>query len=286
MRIGIVTGAHTPDLTDDDRTLVAALEVRGHTVEPVIWDEDPVAPFDCLVCRSCWHYYERLEAFLDWLERATREATVLNPPPVIRWNVHKGYLRQLAAAGVPVLPTAWLSRGSEADLAALCAERGWAEAVVKPAVGTSAHGVWRTSAVAEPQARLEAALTEGDQLVQAYAPEITDGELSLVYAGGQFSHANRTIPAAGDYRAHPDFGGTSEPATPAEETVATGREIVRTAAACCGLEPDQIVYARVDGLERPDGFALVELELIEPYLGLSRSDGAPERLATAIESAI
>ncbi|WP_255192539.1 hypothetical protein [Natronobeatus ordinarius] len=52
-----------------------------------------------------------------------------------------------------------------------------------------------------------------------------------------------------------------------------------------GLEPERPCYARVDGLERGGAFELMELELIEPYLGLVRS-GAVERFADEIEAAL
>lgn len=289
--LGIVTGDSVPELTDDGTQLCAALRERGFEAAPVVWSDRSVewSRFDALVVRSCWQYYERPSAFREWI-RTVGEAGVqlVNPPEVLRWNAHKFYLRDLEDAGVDVLPTAYVPRNGDAKLEAILEERNWKEAVVKPAVGTSSHDVWRLSAppTATERERFRAALAEGDLLVQAFAPEINEGELSCVFFGGEYSHATRSIPAADDFRGGPEHGNTLESADPSESVVSRCQSAVSTAAEHCGIEIEEIVYARVDGLRVDGAFRLMELELIEPYLNLGRDDGRVERFADAIESAL
>ncbi len=287
-RLGIVTG-DTPELTEDGRALADALRDRGCAVEPVVWDDDgDPSAFDGLVVRSCWDYHERLEAFRGWLTTAERASTVLNDPELVRWNVHKFYLRELREAGVDVLPTAFLEAGSGATLGAVLDERGWTDAVVKPAVGTSSRGVWRCTGPPGPdeRERFEAALERTDLLVQAFAPEVHDGELSLVFLGGEFSHANRSVPAPDDFRNHPDYGNSLEPADPARGVVEQGRAALAAAAEANGRRPEAVTYARVDGIVRDGTFRLMELELVEPYLDLARRDDAAQRLAEAVAARV
>jgi len=46
-------------------------------------------------------------------------------------------LRDLAARGVPIVPTRWLARGRQVGLAQLLRDERWGDAVVKPAVSAS-----------------------------------------------------------------------------------------------------------------------------------------------------
>jgi hypothetical protein len=45
---------------------------------------------------------------------------------------------------------------------------------------------------------------------------------------------------------------------------------------------EELLYARVDGIERNGRLILMELELIEPFLYLGFSEGAIQRFAEAI----
>lgn len=307
-RLAVVTGEDAPDLTTDGQALVAALAERGVSAEPARWSDPSVgwAAFDAALLRSCWEYYRDLERFERLLERlATAGVTVLNPPDVVRWNVHKTYLRGLAAAGVSVVPTEYVGPDENRELASILAARGWDEAVVKPAVGTSSAGVWRTSreTAAADQSRFEApfdaarkvgdsatgeeggTLPDRGALVQQFYPEVAGGEQSLVFFEGTFSHAWESL------RADDAVGVTpaAEPAgafDPDASTRETAGSVLATAAAEFGVERSAFTYARVDGVERDGTFHLLELELIEPYLNLEARDGAVAAFADAVARAV
>jgi glutathione synthase/RimK-type ligase-like ATP-grasp enzyme len=291
--VAVVTGEKRPELTADGQSLMVALRERGFDATPAVWSDPDVewTDFDVALLRSCWDYHEAIDAFRELIaDLEAAGVTLRNPAEVIRWNVHKTYLRDLADAGVPTLETAWVEASDEADvdLEALLRDRGWEQAVVKPAVGTRAVGTWRTSIdeASEHQDRFDARRESGDVLVQAFAPEIRDGERSLVFFGGEFSHASNAVPAPDDFRSHHSFGGTNEPYDPPRSIVEQGREIVRRASDVHGIDPVALPYARVDGIERDGEFRLIELELIEPFLGLERADGAVDRFADAIERSL
>lgn len=290
-RIGIVTGERTPALTEEGRTLAGILRRRGHAVEPLVWSEQGTesTDVDVLVFRSCWQYYERSDAFCEWLDDVSETGIrTLNPPEVVRWNLHKGYLEKLAAAGVSVPRTAVIDRGSGGDLRAVLERNDLERAVFKPAVGASSYAVTRCSVdeAADAQETFASLLAEGDVLVQRFVPAVESGELSLVFFAGEFSHAWLTIPAPDDFRAHHRFGSTLSPFEPSAAVVDRASEALDAASDACERAPSSLPFARVDGVRTPDGFELLELELIEPYLGLSLEDGAFERFADALEAAI
>src|SRR5256885_7793467 len=108
------SGAILATLNGDDCAPRPPLRELGVTAVPAVWDSPDVCweEFQGVVVRSCWDYHHRLEEFLAWVVRLERAGIPLwNPPAVLRWNSHKGYLRDLAARGGPLLPARPLGRG-------------------------------------------------------------------------------------------------------------------------------------------------------------------------------
>src|SRR5215213_5753384 len=103
-RVALATCRELPTLDADDARLLGLLALHGLAAAPAVWDDPAVdwSGFDLIVLRSTWDYPKRPAAFLAWVDRLPR---VLNPAPVVRWNADKRYLLDLAAAGVPVIPT-------------------------------------------------------------------------------------------------------------------------------------------------------------------------------------
>lgn len=277
-RIVLVTGATMAKPDPETHLLVAALANIG--VEAVVapWDSpEDWAAYPLVVVRTPWDYFRRLPEFLAWAKRTSQLTAFVNPVSVIEWNSHKAYLRELAAKGIPTVPTLWLDRGA-ADGAARLAATGWGEVVVKPAVSIGAIGAMKAHA-ADPAciAHLAALLAEGDVLVQPFIESVAaQGEVSLIYFGGAFSHAIRKQPAAGDYRVQDMYGGTNHPYQPAADEVAL-------ATLALSATPAPTTYARVDMVRLPDGRpAVMELELIEPELFLGVDPAAPARFAEVL----
>jgi hypothetical protein len=270
-----------PEPDPDQETLLGALREAGLAAAMLAWD-DPGAPrpgaFDLCVLRSCWNYFRAPEAFLAWCAEADRTSRLLNPLSVVRWNLHKRYLLELEAAGVPVVPTVFLERGAPADLPALLGERGWDDVVVKPAVSAASFRTrrFRPGEAAAGQELLAALLTERDALVQPYLPSAElSGERALVWIDGELGHAVRKSPrlAGDDERVSAAVAIAPAEREVAERAMAAGRARV-------GLP---FLYGRVDLLSDEAGTLRVsELELIEPSLFLVQSPPALERLVRAI----
>lgn len=283
-RIAFVSAASEPPFNTDDAHAIAPLEARGHTVVPHVWDAGAL-PDDtaAVVVRACWDYHRKVTEFRAWLDTLEHhDVVVINAVSVLRWNLDKFYLRELADAGVPIPPTVFVPRGPAPSLVSLLAEHGFAQAVVKPAVSLSADRTWRcdVETAAAQQHDFAALLAGGGALVQAFVPEVqTDGELSVVFFEGRFSHAVRKRPRAGDFRVQADHGGTRASMTPSES-------IVAQAAECLARARRSPSYARVDGIVVGDTFVLMELELIDPVLFLAYAPAAAERFAAAIDAAL
>jgi glutathione synthase/RimK-type ligase-like ATP-grasp enzyme len=280
MRIGFATAASLPEIQRDDRALAAALEQRGHTVAPLVWDRDDARGFDAVLVRSCWDQHLAPERFVAWAEGVEAAGVpIYNPAATLAWGLDKRYLRELSRHGATIPVTTWVDRGVAPDLGALMDARGLDEVVVKPIVSLSA---WETHRI--PRARAETMqaevariCAERDVMIQEFIPEVaTAGELSFVFLDGAYSHACRKRPKAGDFRVQEDFGGSREAAQPSAAQIAQAEAIVRNA-------PGPLLYARLDAVEVGDTLVLMELELLDPVLFFRFAPAeAPDRLAQAL----
>ncbi|MEJ5254162.1 MAG: hypothetical protein WHS89_02315 [Acidimicrobiales bacterium] len=269
---------------DEDRSLIdAALAGVSLHAKWVSWDADAVdwSGYDLVVIRSTWDYHLRLERFLEWCERVEREALLVNPADVVRWNAHKRYLLDLERAGVPVIPTVLVGRGEAQSLSMILDARGWEDVVVKPAVSAGSRGTTRHHLDDPAGERALAALLErGDALVQPYLEEVESrGETSLVLIDGELTHAVAKVPSAGEFRVQPQFGGGQRPVVP----TAAERHLAERALEVATSIVGPVLYARVDCVTVDGEPQLMELELIEPALYLPCAPThAVDRLIDAI----
>jgi len=285
VRVGIATAAALPELDEDGPLLLTALARAGIDAEPVVWS----APrkdwdsYDGVVLRSTWDYASRRSAFLAWARAVASATRLWNPLPVVEWNTDKRYLRDLAAAGVPVVPTAWVEPGEDFTPPAS------GEYVVKPVVSAGARDTSRYLAGRDD----ERAARHVDDLsavgrpimVQPYLAAVDgdEAETALVHLGGAFSHALRKgsllrldgAPVEGLY-AEEDIRPWD--ATADQRAVA---DAVLTALADRGWA--DLLYARVDLVRDDTGEPVVlEVELTEPSLFLQHDPPAADRLAAAL----
>ena len=276
--VAIVTceGADDPD----NPTLFNALAAAGLDATLAKWDDPSVRwdTFDLVVVRSTWNYPRRADAFAAWIDRVEAATAVWNRPATLRWNMHKGYMRDLAARGVPIVPTAIVERRTSVDLEAFLRERAWSDAIVKPAYGAATLGVRRVEpspvSVALAQRHVDGLLADVDVLVQPYLHSVTAyRERALVFIDGTYSHAATKEPFQGLEVA----GGAGE-----RPVTATQQEIALAERALAATAGDHL-YARVD-LVRDDADApvVIEVELIEPSLFLAMHAPAAGRFAAAL----
>ena len=276
----LAVDAETAGLTSDDRVLAEALGDRGVATEAVVWGR-PLPDGATVVLRSVWDYVDEPARFRAWLDMLDAGGVIVhNDTATVRWNMHKGYLLDLAERGVPVVPTTVVAAGTrDADLTAVMDEHGWSDAVVKPAIGATARRtihVARTG-VAAAADHLRTLVAVEDVLVQPFLPAVLDtGETSIVAIAGMVTHAVRKRPARGDWRVQSEFGGTRE-LVPVE---AAHREIAAIALATTEPVP---LYARIDVVEGDDAdLLLMELELVEPELFFRLAPEAAGRLADVL----
>ncbi|MEO5972454.1 MAG: hypothetical protein ABIP91_03720, partial [Sphingomicrobium sp.] len=242
----------------------AALAAAGAAIETRPWTQPGnLAGFDLILPLLVWGYNRRYAEWLALLDRMEAERwPVINPPAVLRWNSDKIYLAELDAAGVPTVATRVSEALADDDLAAARDAFGTATLVIKPPVSAAADGTFKLA----PGDAIPDGFRGQRMLIQPWLAAVTgDGEYSLMFFNGAYSHAVVKRPKPGDFRVQPHLGGNEVPCPPPPGSEALAR--VALAAA-----PAAAAYARVDMLADDAGtLRIMELELIEPSLWLEHA---------------
>lgn len=225
---------------------------------------------------TAWDYQDYPEAFLARLHAlAARGIAVCNPPEVVRWNADKRYLRELAGRGATTVPTLWLDDAGLDDVLAAMAEFATDRVVVKRQVGAGGLGQHSFTRDALP----DPGWTMGRPcMIQPFLPSVVaEGEYTFVFIDGAFSHGVLKRAGAGDYRIQSLYGGFERDYAPDPQDRARAEAIL------AALPFDDLLYARIDMVRLPAGeLAVMEAELIEPYLYPEQGPDFGRRLAAAI----
>lgn len=288
-RIALTTCRNLPAGDEDAPLLNAALEAASIQSQWVVWDDPEVdwTAFDLTIVRSTWDYTAQRAEFVRWSSATPR---LHNPADLIGWNSDKTYLRDLAAAGLPTVPTRWVGPGEPISWPST-------EFVLKPTVGAGSRGAGRFDPSGDGASQaIEAARTHLDALhdagrtvmVQPYLSEVdSSGEAALIYLGGRFSHAITKAAMLAPAEVNALAPGYSRALFVPERI--SGRRASRAEVALAdrvlayiGDRFESPLYARVDLLPTPTGPVIIELELVEPSLFLSKDPDAAQRFVAAI----
>lgn len=281
-RVALATWQGMPRSCPDDAHLLDACKAAGVRAETIPWDAPGAdwASHDAVLVRTTWDYYLRHAEFLAWVQaREDEGANLWNPAPVLRWNSDKRYLGELAAKGARVVPTRYVARGVAVKLARLMDEEGWDDVVVKPVVSAGAYCTFRATRRDAPSAQraFEELVAHDDAMVQPFVREVAQGEWSLMFFDGAFSHVALKVPAKGDFRCQEKHGGAVEAAVAAPAHIEAARRIL-------DLVGQPLLYARVDGVLVGGAFTLMELEVLEPELFFRTSVGSAGRFVEALRT--
>lgn len=279
MTIAWAVGAGFADEDADLPLLTAAALRAGLEAEVAVWDDPSVdwASYDAVVVRSCWDYVPRRDAFLTWTRQVPR---LLNPAAIIAWNTDKTYLRELEAAGIPIVPTTWSVDESD-DLPEA---REW---VVKPTISAGSADTARWSDREQAVAHSRRLLAAGrPTMTQPYVDAVdTEGETGVLIFGGSYSHAFRKgalLVAGDDPRELPELKEDIGPRDASPAQVELALATVAAATAVLGATP---LYARVDVVTGPDGgLQLMELELAEPSFFLQHTPTGADTFVGALQA--
>lgn len=272
----------TSPFVDDDLHLVDALTSLGAEVCGVPWDCETRdwSTFNLVLIRSTWGFFFELEKFHQWLGRMEADKIRLhNRPEIVRSNISKKYLTILDKNGIGIFPSEIVERNTRQpfDLKEVLMRRGWDEFVIKPASLGGSYNSHRASldTIEEMQTIAVDIMGDDDLVVQQFMPDISSGEVSLVFFAGSFSHAVRKIPAPGDWREQAHLGGRVVEYAPPPAVISQAQNARDV------LAPESLI-ARIDGIVRDTTLLINEVELIDPRLFFKESPSAARTLAECV----
>lgn len=260
-----------------------AMESLGWEVETVAWPDssNDWDSFDAVYLCTAWDYPENPELFLEVLERIEASpAYLINPLSLVHWSLAKTYLRDLEKSGGAIVPSIWFDEFDSAQLAGWFDKLNSDKIVIKPQIGASAQHVYvlEEPVSSELESELQRTFAGRPFFVQRFMNNVqSEGEYSLFFFGGEYSHAILKTPDEGDFRSQEEHGAEIRSVDATPEQIAAAEKLLTL------VEP-QPTYVRVDLVrDDNDNFLLMELELIEPSLYLRTDALSAERFSRAFD---
>lgn len=278
----------TDDLEDYfvwDNLLIQPFSQHGVHVDVISWHAIDIdwSQYDAVIVRSTWDYQEHANAFIDKLIEITKHDTVLiNPLSLMQWNISKRYLQILQTQGITIIPSVFFDSVAISDIYAQFAYFDTQEIIIKPLISANSDNTFRldhTNLMAQA-GPLSNIFSTTPCVIQPFLDSvINEGEYSLFYFNGEYSHTIRKVPKSGDFRVQEEHGGELITVIPDERQLSAAAKVLAAL-------PEKSLYARVDLIRNPraqkdDIWQLMEVELIEPSLYFNMDEASPERFVQA-----
>lgn len=263
----------------DDELAISPLNKLGWEIETISWRDKNVAwsDFETVIIRTTWDYQKYPKEFIAVLSEISAQTKLENSLKIVEWNLSKTYLRELEQKGIKIVPTIWDSL--QIDQMTF---NHWLdyfqtdEIIIKPIISATAQDTFRLKQFSED---LPKVFSEKEFMVQPFMPKIvSEGEYSLFYFSGKYSHTICKSPKKNDFRVQEEHGGTITAVNPTNQMLETADNILQ-------FIPELPLYARVDLVkDKENDFCLMELELIEPALYLRMDENAPKFFAETVDN--
>jgi hypothetical protein len=279
----ILTMNDLDDFEVYDNLIEQPLLTLGWQMHMVSWRDESVNwnDYAAVIIRSPWDYQDDAPAFLHVLNKIEQSSTHLeNSLATVEWNIDKQYLHELESNGVNIVKTLWHKNLRKKHVVEYFTELNVDQLVIKPRISANADNTfWLTKdnyQALYPQ--LEKAFSASEFLVQPFMESvINEGEYSLFYFNGIYSHTILKTPKDSDFRVQEEHGGRLASISPEASLINHAEQALSAIKAQIGMP----LYARIDLVRSDAGFALMEAELIEPSLYFNMDEQSATRFAQA-----
>lgn len=270
------------NVLDEDNYVKIALEKLDLKVLRLSWDDKNFdwSKTKFILFRSTWDYHKRFQEFSNWLNKVSKQTTLLNSENIIRWNVDKHYLLDIQRQGIHICESYFIEIGETKSLQELTTKLNLSDFVLKPCVSGGGRHTYKINKnnIAQHEEIFSQLIKKEAMIIQPFQNNIvTKGEVSLVLMSGKFTHAILKTAKKGDFRVQDDFGGTIKNYIPTKDEINFAENAIKA----CEKSP---IYARVDVFIDNNGkLAIAELELVEPELWFRNHPQAADKLAEEIQ---
>lgn len=277
-RCALLSMDNTEDFFVYDNLLIEPLAKIDWIAEEISWRDSTVNwdDYDVVVVRSTWDYQDAPEAFMATMHKIDASSAVLeNSLNILKWNISKAYLKDIERQGVKIVPTQWFDRFDLAAVKAAVTGNAVQEFILKPLVSANADHTYRLtpSSLEQSADTLAEVFHDREFMLQPFIESIvSEGEYSLFYFGDSYSHCILKKPKQSDFRVQEEHGGILALVQPEQALKNLAAKTLETL-------PDDPLYARLDFVRTDTGFAVMEVELIEPSLYFNMDEHSAQRFA-------
>ena len=282
-KIVILTMNAPDDFVIYDKLLDEPFSKSGWQTFHIPWTQENVnwADYEVVVIRSTWDYQERADEFMQVLKNIEESGVPLyNSYAIAKWNINKNYLREVAGKGAEIIPTIWLEKFQFEKIPEYFEKFQTNQIIIKPTISANSDNTFwlKKDNYLTYKDLLNESLKNRQLMVQPFVPAIIeDGEYSLFYFAGEYSHCILKTPKQGDFRVQEEHGGVLQSIQPCKELLTAGQKALQTI-------PEEVLYARVDLVDFQGTYKIMEIELIEPSLYFNLDESAPQRFVDAFLS--
>ncbi len=268
-----------------DKLLIEPMKNIGWMAEEVSWRNENVNwnDYDAVIVRSTWDYQNDSEKFIGVLEKINTVSHLENDLDLMKWNMNKNYLFDLEQNGVKIVDTIWEKKFNRNLANEYFEKLNTNEIIIKPNISANADNTFRLTRekLNKNLQLLENIFAEREFMVQPFLKNIIEeGEYSLFFFNGKFSHSVLKKPKENDFRVQEEHGGNIQPFKVSSQLILIAENIIKKLSTIP-------LYGRVDLVRTKENeFAVMELELIEPSLYLNKNDKSPAKFVKAFEERI
>ncbi len=263
-----------------DELLIEPFRLAGWNLDTISWRADNIDwnEYDVVNIRSTWDYQDDHTEFIKQLEQINESDTVLaNDLDLVKWNIDKKYLLDLEYKGIEIVPSRVFNSFNLESALQLFDTYQTEQIVIKPTISANADNTFRLSKtdLSRSSEKLQSVFRSHAHIIQPFIDSIiTEGEYSLFYFGGEFSHCILKTPKRDDFRVQEEHGGVLKSAEAKPGMIEAASKVFNAL-------PAQALYARIDFVRSGNSFLLMEVELIEPSLYFNMDEYAAQRYVDA-----
>lgn len=281
MKIALLTCANLDQYITYEDHLNKALEKENIQYQWIDWKnakEIDWVEFDGALIRTTWDYQAHYKEFIEALEYISAQTKLWNPIDIVKWNSSKDYLNEFINTETPPVPNIKIHPTNISDIESCFEKFNCNIIIIKPFISAGSHDTFRIErdAISKFCDQIFEAAGRKKMMAQPFLENINlEGEFSLHFFDGEFSHAILKTPKEGDFRSQEEFGSNVQSIVPTEEQLHYAKKVLSHIR-------KKLLYARVDFVRGGKDYYLMELELIEPSLYFNFDLDSADRLVKKI----
>lgn len=262
--VAILSAKKWQNKVSDDIFLKQELIKHNFNAKIIAWEEDiDYHNFDLVVVRSIWGYEKNMATFEKFLNKLLeKNVQVLNDISIMKNNYGKEkQFRLLDKYDIPHVETIFIPACCK-DIALEVKENLTEEMIIKPSISASGNNTYLINSASkrknslslkEVNSKFKSINKTTSLMLQPFMKEIDEGEISLIYIDGKFSHAIMRFPSLFN-----NYKGISYISNVPKELFSLGAKVLKI------KEYQNALFERIDVVKVDDKYIVMELELVEP----------------------